>query len=235
MRITLLRFSQALLVSSLAATLSAGAQAPQDRSARPGGSSGPGGSGGPPSNGGQGGRPSPGGQNGGNRPQPGNGAGNQPRPGQGGGNRPSPGRPGGPQVQPPRPSPGGGRPNPGPVRPNPGPGRPVVGRPGGGRPPQWGRPPQQRPSYQFRPNDRSLLHRYYLSRLRYINRSRRPVFAVGGYFPYGDIGYLTPVPASLYGQIPPPPPGYQVGYFDGYVVVYDPLTYFIADLVDLLQ
>jgi len=26
-----------------------------------------------------------------------------------------------------------------------------------------------------------------------------------------------------------------MGYFDGYVVVYDPLSYFIANVVDLLQ
>jgi len=26
-----------------------------------------------------------------------------------------------------------------------------------------------------------------------------------------------------------------MGYFDGYVVVYDPLTYFIANVIDLLQ
>ena len=114
--------------------------------------------------------------------------------------------------------PGGGRP---PSRPN--------------RPPQWGRPPQNRPSYQFRPNDRAFLLRHYRSRLGFINRSRRPIFTVGGYFPVGDIGYLTPLPGSLYGQIAPPPPGYQMGYFDGYVVMYDPLTYFIANVVDLLQ
>ena len=58
---------------------------------------------------------------------------------------------------------------------------------------------------------------------------------MGGYFPYGDIGYITAVPPGLYGYLPPTPPGYQMGYFDGYVVVYDPLTYFIANVVDLLQ
>ena len=71
--------------------------------------------------------------------------------------------------------------------------------------------------------------------LGYINMARRPVFSIGGYFPYGDIGYMTPLPMALYGQVPPPPPGYQMGYYDGYVVVYDPLTYFIANLIDLVQ
>jgi hypothetical protein len=61
------------------------------------------------------------------------------------------------------------------------------------------------------------------------------VFTIGGYFPYTYITYLSPLPPALYGQIPPPPPGYQVGYYDGYVVVYDPATYFIASVIDLLQ
>ena len=39
----------------------------------------------------------------------------------------------------------------------------------------------------------------------------------------------------MYGYLPPPPPGYMMGYFDGYVVVYDPVTYFVADVVDLLM
>ncbi len=164
--------------------------------------------------------------------------------------RPGGDRPGGgssnsgrPQPQPARPQPGnrpgpgggsnaGNRPGAGASRPRPGtrpPSRP------GNRPPQWGRPPQNRPSYNFRPNDRAYLRRYYQSHFGYINRSRRPIFSIGGYFPYGDIGYLTPVPSNLYGYLPPPPPGYQVGYFDGYVVVYDPITFFIANVLDLLQ
>jgi hypothetical protein len=70
--------------------------------------------------------------------------------------------------------------------------------------------------------------------MRAINRARRPVFAVGGYYPYADIGYLQPVPPDVYGYLAPPPSGYQMGYYDGYVVVYDPVTYFIANLIDLM-
>jgi hypothetical protein len=68
-----------------------------------------------------------------------------------------------------------------------------------------------------------------------INRANRPVFAVGGFFPYADINYLEPLPPDVYAQMPPPPPGYQMGYYDGYVVVYDPISYYIADVIDLLQ
>jgi len=65
--------------------------------------------------------------------------------------------------------------------------------------------------------------------------ANRPRFVIGGFFPYGSIGYLTPLPPPVIGYLPPPPPGYQMGYYDGYVVVYDPITYFIANVIDLMQ
>jgi hypothetical protein len=187
-------------------------------------------------------RPAPGG---GNRPNPGgggSGGGNRPNPGGGNNNRPQPGRPN-PGNPPPRPNPGNGNNRPQPGRPTPGrpqPGRPNPGgrppsRPGPGRPPQWGRPPQNRPSYNFRPNNRSYLHNYYGRSLLGINRLNRPRFTIGGFFPFAYIPYITPLPPQVYGQLPPPPPGYSMGYYDGYVVVYDPITYFIANVVDLLD
>ena len=206
-----MQFGRGLLLCGLSLALPATSQ---DRSNRPG-------------PGGQPGQPGPGrppGQSG--RPGPGGGPSRPP-----GGSRPQPGRPGPGQPQPGRPGAGsGGRPQ----RGRPGPGRPGPGYRPGGLPAQWGRPPQNRPNYGFRPGDRNALQRHYAARLRYINRARRPIFTVGGYFPFGDIGYLSPLPVGLYGQLPPPPFGYQMGYFDGYVVVYDPVTYFIANMVDLL-
>jgi hypothetical protein len=133
--------------------------------------------------------------------------------------RPSPGRP-----QPGRPQPG-----------RPAPGRPQPSRPGAGRPPQWGHRPPNRPHYAFRPNDRSYLRRYYQGRFGAINRLHRPHFIIGGFFPFAYIADLQPLPPDVYGYLPPPPPGYSMGYYDGYVVVYDPVTYFIANVIDLLQ
>jgi hypothetical protein len=159
---------------------------------------------------------------GGNRPNPGGGG--KPNPGGGNNNRPQPGRP----------NPGNGNNRPQPGRPNPGGNRPPS-RPNPGRPPQWGRPPQNRPSYNFRPNNRSYLHNYYRRSLVSINRLNRPRFIIGGFFPFAYIPYITPLPPQVYGQLPPPPPGYSMGYYDGYVVVYDPITYFIANVVDLLD
>ncbi|MEI9980398.1 MAG: hypothetical protein WDN23_15610 [Edaphobacter sp.] len=112
--------------------------------------------------------------------------------------------------------------------------RPNPSRPVPGRPPSWGRPPVNRPSYGWRPNDRAWLHRYYGRDLGYINTGLRPRFVVGGFFPFAYIPYITPVPPAVYGYLPPPPPGYQIGYYQGYVVVYDPVTYFIANVIDLM-
>jgi hypothetical protein len=218
MRYWLTRVLGVATLGFLVGTVSVYPQAPQQPSPRPG----PGGQQGP-----GGGRPPGGGNAGGpQRPAP----------------RPTGGRPSNPGNRPP-----GGqnpRPNPGPPpRPTPRPPqRPGPGnRPGNGsghrpgnRPPQWGRPPQNRPNYAFRPNDRGWLRNYYRHRLGYINRGRRPIFRIGGYFPLGDIAYLSALPPDAYGYLPPPPPGYQMGYFDGYVVVYDPITYFIANVIDLL-
>jgi hypothetical protein len=186
-----------------------------------------------PSNPGGGNRPNPGG---GGKPNPG--GGNRPNPGGGNNNRPQPGRPnpgnGNNRPQPGRPNPGNGNNRPQPGRPNPGGNRPPS-RPNPGRPPQWGRPPQNRPSYNFRPNNRSYLHNYYRRSLLGINRLNRPRFIIGGFFPFAYIPYITPLPPQVYGQLPPPPPGYSMGYYDGYLVVYDPITYFIANVVDLLD
>jgi hypothetical protein len=173
------------------------------------------------------------------KPQPGNrpaagakpGGGNAARPQQPAA-RPQPVRPAAAQTRPVQAQPA--RPQPQPGRPQPGT-KPPAHRPVHGRPPQWGRPPASRPSYGFRPSDRDRLRRYYATRIRAINSARRPLFTVGGYYPYADIGYLHPLPPDVYGYLPPPPPGYQMGYYDGYVVVYDPITYFIANLIDLLQ
>jgi hypothetical protein len=49
-------------------------------------------------------------------------------------------------------------------------------------------------------------------------------------------GYtIQAVPRSYWESVPPPPPGYQYGYSDGYVVAYDPTTRIVADVLDLVS
>jgi Ni/Co efflux regulator RcnB len=49
------------------------------------------------------------------------------------------------------------------------------------------------------------------------------------------VGYrIQPVPGAYYRDVPPPPPGYQYGYYEGYVVAYDPTTRVIGDVLDLV-
>lgn len=134
--------------------------------------------------------------------------------------RPQPQTPLGPQPQqPPRP----------PAQPPPRP-SPAI-RP---RPPQWGLRPPRPPSFFWRPNDRAWLRRHYRRNLGYINRARRPRFVAGGFFPWGYVPYITPLPPRVVSFLPPPPPGYMMGYFNGYVVVYDPASFYILSVIDLL-
>lgn len=57
------------------------------------------------------------------------------------------------------------------------------------------------------------------------------------HFMRGDripVGYrVQPVPVTYYREVPPPP-GYQYGYYEGYVVAYDPTTRMIGDVLDLV-
>jgi hypothetical protein len=46
---------------------------------------------------------------------------------------------------------------------------------------------------------------------------------------------IRPIPPDVYGYLPPPPPGYAMGYYDGYTVVYDPATMLIASVLDLFR
>lgn len=68
--------------------------------------------------------------------------------------------------------------------------------------------------------------------MRWRNR-RRPSFVPGYVIPRSY--YIQPVPSSYWAGMPPPPPGYMYGYYDGYMVAYDPTTRIIADVMDLVS
>lgn len=165
------------------------------------------------------------------RPQPGHNTRPATQPSRPQPNRPQPGKP-----QPSRPGHNNGRPTTQPNRPNhPSPGRPGTGRPNPGRPQTRPSRPQNRPNYRFRSQDTSRLRQYYRGGFGRINRRNRPHFYHGGYIPRTYWGDFQPVPYSLIGYLPAVPPGYAIGYYDGYVVVYDPTTYLILSVLDILQ
>lgn len=60
----------------------------------------------------------------------------------------------------------------------------------------------------------------------------RPHFYPGYYIPRTYV--IQPVPPAYYAGMPPPPPGYGYGYYDGYVVAYNPTTRIVADAIDLV-
>jgi hypothetical protein len=91
------------------------------------------------------------------------------------------------------------------------------------------------PDYRFRDQDRVRLRQHYQRNLGHVNRDHRPSFVRGGYLAEPYRRYITPAPERVVRYLPAPPPGYSVGYYQGYTVVYDPVTFLILDVVDLLQ
>jgi hypothetical protein len=92
-------------------------------------------------------------------------------------------------------------------------------------------PPGQAKKY-FREEDRSRFYSHYRSDADRWNGRKRPPFVVGQPIPRGYT--VQPMPRSYWEGVPPPPPGYQYGYYGGYAVIYDPTTRVIADVMDLI-
>lgn len=104
---------------------------------------------------------------------------------------------------------------------------PPPGRPGPG-PNDAGR------DFHFRDQDRGRFQSHYRKDVDRWGKhpNGRPRFTRGQRIPPGY--RLQPVPRSYWAGAPPPPPGYQYGYYDGYVVAYNPTTRIIADVMDLV-
>lgn len=99
-----------------------------------------------------------------------------------------------------------------------------------------GMPPGQAKKYEdwrFREEDRDHFYSHYRRDTDRWRGKRRPTFVRGQAIPRGYV--IQPVPRSYWQDVPPPPPGYQYGYYDGYVVSYDPTTRIIADVLDLVN
>ena len=91
--------------------------------------------------------------------------------------------------------------------------------------------------YHFRPEDRGRFSSHYKSNIRQMqqNPDKRHHIRPGEQLPNDYRSRLKSVPASYYRSVPPPPRGYQFGYYDGYVVAYNPTTRVVADVLDLVD
>lgn len=97
-------------------------------------------------------------------------------------------------------------------------------------------PPGQAKKYddwRFREEDRDHFYSHYRRDAEHWRGRKRPQFVRGEVIPQGY--YVRPVPQAYWQNVPPPPPGYQYGYYEGYVVSYDPTTRMIADVLDLVN
>ena len=88
--------------------------------------------------------------------------------------------------------------------------------------------------HQFRADDRARLQQHYRRSLGSVRIDRRPHFRAGYAIPRAYRPHVVIVPQNLRRQLPPPPRGYRIGYYEGYSVVYDPVTFTILSVLDLL-
>lgn len=100
-------------------------------------------------------------------------------------------------------------------------------------PPGHGGIPPGQAKKIFRDQDRANFYVHYRRDADRWRGHRRPVFVPGQVIE--RTYYVQPVPRTYWvGVAPPPPPGYQYGYYEGYVVAYNPTSRVIADVVDLV-
>jgi len=100
----------------------------------------------------------------------------------------------------------------------------------GGVPP--GQAKKYRGDYHFQSDDRGRFYSYYRSDADRWRGRRRPVFVTGRAVPREYV--IQAVPQTYWVGAPPPPPGYQYGYYGGYVVAYNPTSRIVADVLDLV-
>lgn len=95
-----------------------------------------------------------------------------------------------------------------------------------------GMPPGQAKKY-FHDQDRDRFYSHYRGDADRWRSRRRPVFVVGQ--PIERTYVVQAVPRSVWvNVVAPPPPGYQYGYYGGYVVAYNPATRIVADVLDIV-
>ncbi|MGB6692078.1 MAG: hypothetical protein WBE76_29900 [Terracidiphilus sp.] len=137
---------------------------------------------------------------------------------QNGASLPKPGQPANGAARPPRP-----------VRPpNPNAPRPPVRH----QHPQYG---HGYPHYAWGVGNGWRLHRYFYEDMRRERWTHRHPILVGGYLSPWLVANIRPIPWELMTYLPPVPPGFEAGYFNGYCLVYDQDTFRVIGVIDLYQ
>lgn len=90
----------------------------------------------------------------------------------------------------------------------------------------------ERGQYHFRKEDAAKLRQHY-DNIKTVDTRNRRALTAGGRLPDDWRGRMRPVPADVVRELPAAPAGYVFGYIDGYCVVYNPNTGYIADVIDL--
>lgn len=104
-----------------------------------------------------------------------------------------------------------------------------------GRVAQGRQAPRANAHYHFRQQDAAKLRQHYQAQLAHVDRANRPHVVSGGTIPTTYVTYIQPVPQDVIVYVEPPPPGYEIGFLDGYIIVYDPNTFLVLDVIDLLS
>jgi hypothetical protein len=95
---------------------------------------------------------------------------------------------------------------------------------------------RQRESINFRAEDQSRLREHCKTNFREHERidvGKRPKLVVGGRLTGDWKGRIHPVPEVVYREFPAIPTGLEIGYLDGYAVVYDPVSLEIVEVLDV--
>jgi hypothetical protein len=87
--------------------------------------------------------------------------------------------------------------------------------------------------YQFRRQDAPKLRQHFQSQLARVDRNHRPHLVAGAYLSGGWQTYIVPVPVEEFAYLPPVPEGYQMAFYNGYIIVYDPYSGLVLDVIDL--
>jgi hypothetical protein len=87
--------------------------------------------------------------------------------------------------------------------------------------------------YQISRQAAPKLRQHFQSQLAHVNRNNRPHVVVGGSLPSGWQTYIVPVPVEEFTYLPPVPEGYQMAFYNGYIIVYDPYSGLVVDVIDL--